>query len=319
MLARYWKPPRPSSQRRPTPRPLSASFGMKCTAPRRGGGPFCGAALSRCASNVQLFSRRSCKSHRHASSSQAALKETHLELCGVVDLEQGGKKVRQGNTRESLRRRAATRAGKKCVAEAEAAVAAAQVDGNATLVAAAHAYSVAATDLRDAHPEKQSDAHISFRAAAASYRASVASAKAVGDDAAMGVAQKLVEASNAFDVAAKAVVDAVDFDTKLEARGDLEAAEDALKNLFSGTTAPTTAQSKPRARKTAHRPRPNTRTDRSRPTNASSHRRRAGRGSGVASARAASPRSAARASTAATCRSATARTCCATLASSGRV
>ena len=240
-----------------------------------------------------------------------------MELCGVVDPEQGGKKVLPRFTRESLRRRVATNAAKTCVAEAAAAVARAQADGNVTLKAAAHAYSVAATDLRDAYPEKQGDMHISFRAAAASYRATLASAKAVGDDAA--VAQKLVEASEAFDVAAKAVVDAIDFDTKLEARGVLEAAEDALKNLFNPKKAPTTAQSKPRARKPAHRPRPNTRTDRRRPTNASSRRRRAGRGSGVASARVASPRSAARASTAATCRSAAARAICASSASSGRV
>jgi len=207
------------------------------------------------------------------------------------------------HTHESRRRRAATIALNTCVAEAAAAVARAPADGDADLVAAANAYSSAATDLRDAHPEKKGDAHISFRVAEASYRASVASSKAVGDDA-VAAAQKLVEASNAFGVAAKAVVDALDVDTKLVRRQDLAAAEDALKNLFSATTAaPTTAQSKPRkpeARKTAHRPRPNTRTDRSRPTNASSRRRRAGGGSGVASARAASPASAARASTAAT-------------------
>ncbi len=204
-----------------------------------------------------VFSQKLSASHRHASSSQAALKETHLELCGVVDPEQGGKKVLSRFTCESRRRAMATNAARTCVAEAAAAVARAQAEGDADLKVAAHAYSVAATDLRDACPEKQGDMHILFRAAAASYRASVASAKAVGDDAA--VAQKLVEASNAFDVAAKAVVDAVDFDTKLEARGDLEAAEDALKNLFSGTTEPR----KPAPRKTANRPRPNTRTDRS--------------------------------------------------------
>ena len=203
-----------------------------------------------------------------------------------------------GNTREALRRMLATRAARTCVAEAAAAVARVQADGGDALVAAASAYSRAATDLRDAHPEKKGDAHILLRAAVASYRASVASAKAVGDDAA--VAQKLVEASKAIEAAANRVVDAVDFDAKLEARGDLEAAEDALKNLFSPKKAPTTAQSKPGARKTAHRPRPNTRTDRRRRKNASSRRRRAGRGSGVASARAASPRSAARASTAST-------------------
>ena len=201
-----------------------------------------------------------------------------------------------GFTRESLRRRAATNAAKTCVAEAAAAVARAQADGNAALKAAAHAYNVAATDLRDACPEKQSDAHISFRAAAASYRASVASAKAVGDDAAIAVAQKLVEASKAIDEAATAVVDALDVDAKLEARRDLEAAEDALKSL----PIPTEMSAKPGARKTANRPRPNTRTARRGPTNASSRRRRVGRGSGVASARAAAPRSAARASTAST-------------------
>ena len=181
-----------------------------------------------------------------------------MELCGVVDREQGGKKVLPGVTREALRRRSATNAAKTCVAEAAAAVARAQADGNVALKAAAHAYSAAATDLRDAHPEKQGDMHILFRAAEASYRASVASAKAVGNDA-VAVAQKLVEASNAFDVAAKAVVDAVDFDTKLEARGDLEAAEDALKDLFISTEI---LPAKPEARKTAHRLRPNTCTDR---------------------------------------------------------
>ena len=163
-----------------------------------------------------------------------------------------------GFTRESLRRRAATNAAKTCVAEAAAAVARAQADGNAALKAAAHAYNVAATDLRDACPEKQSDAHISFRAAAASYRAAFASAKAVGDDAAIAVAQKLVEASKAFDEAATAVVDALDVDAKLKARGDLEAAEDAFENLYKPK-----APRKPAPTKTAHRPRPNTRTDRS--------------------------------------------------------
>ena len=218
-----------------------------------------------------------------------------MELCGVADPEQGGKKVLPRITREALRRGAATRAAKTCVAEAEAALAAAQVEGNAALVAVASAYSRAATDLRDAHPEKKGDTHILLRAAAASYQATLASAKAVGDDAA--AAQKLVEASNAFGVAAKAVVDAVDFDAKLARRGDLEAAEDALKDLFISTEI---LPAKPGARKTAHRPRPNIRTDCSRPTNASSRRRRAGGGSGAASARAAAPRSAARASTAAT-------------------
>ena len=148
-----------------------------------------------------------------------------MELCGVVDREQGGKKVLPGVTREALRRRSATNAAKTCVAEAAAAVARAQADGNVALKAAAHAYSAAATDLRDACPEKKGDKHILLRAAVASYRASVASAKAVGDDAA--VAQKLVEASKAIDAAANRVVDAIDFDTKLEARGDLEDAEDA--------------------------------------------------------------------------------------------
>ena len=225
-----------------------------------------------------------------------------MELCGVVDREQGGKKVLPGNTRESRRRAAATNAAKTCVAEAAAAVARAQADGGDALEAAARAYSVAAIDLRNAHPEKQSDMHILFRAAEASYQASVASANANGDDAA--IAQKLVEASNAFDVAAKAVVDAVDFDAKLARRQDLAAAEDAFENLYKPykPKAPTkpAPPRKPRARKTANRPRPNTRTARRGPTNASSRRRRAGKGSGVASARAASPRSAARASTAST-------------------
>ena len=171
-------------------------------------------------------------------------------------------------TRESQRRGAATNAAKTCVGQAEAAVARAQADGGDALVAAARAYSVAAIELRDACPEKQGDAHISFRAAAASYQASVASAKAVGDDA-VAVALKLVEASNAFDVAAKAVVGAVDFDAKLEARRDLEAAERAFACLYIPykakalrPTAPTTAPTTPAPRKTAHRPRPNTCTDR---------------------------------------------------------
>ena len=222
-----------------------------------------------------------------------------MELCGVVDREQGGKKVLPGVTREALRRRAATNASNTCVAETAAAVARAQADGNTTLVDAASAYSLAATDLRDADPEKKGDMHILFRAAEASYRATLASAKAVGDDAA--AAQKLVEASNAIDEAAKAVVDAVDFDTKLEARGDLEAAEDAFENLYEPykPTKPAPPR-KPRARKTANRPRPNTRTARRGPTNASSRRRRAGRGSGVASAPAASPASAASAGSAST-------------------
>jgi hypothetical protein len=228
-----------------------------------------------------------------------------VELCGVVDREQGGKKVLPRVTRESLRRSAATRAAKTCVAEAAAAVARAQADRDDALVAAASAYSRAATDLRDAYPEKKGDMHILLRVAEASYRASVASSKAVGDDA-IAVAQKLVEASNAFDAAAKAVVEAVDFDTKLEARRDLEAAEDALKDLFISTEI---LPAKPGARKTAIRQRPNTRTARRRPTNASSRRRRAGGGSGVTSARAAAPRSAARASAASTCRSAAARAC----------
>ena len=223
-----------------------------------------------------------------------------MELCGVVDREQGGKKVLPGVTREALRRRAATNASNTCVAETAAAVARAQADGNTTLVDAASAYSLAATDLRDADPEKKGDMHILFRAAEASYRATLASAKAVGDDAA-AAHQKLVEASKAIEAAANRVVDAVDFDTKLEARGDLEAAEDAFENLYEPykPTKPAPPR-KPRARKTANRQRPNTRTDRRRPTNASSRRRRAGRGSGVASAPAASPASAASAGSAST-------------------
>ena len=156
-----------------------------------------------------------------------------------------------GNTRESRRRGAATRAAPKCVAEAEAAVARAQAEGNAALVAVASAYSRAAIDLRDAHPEKKGDAHILFRAAEASYRVSVASSKAVGGGAVAAV-QKLVEASNAFGVAAKAVVDAVDFDTKFARRQDLAAAEDALKNLYDPAK--------------ALRPRPTSRAARRRPT-----------------------------------------------------
>ena len=209
------------------------------------------------------------------------------------------------HTHESRRRRAATIALNTCVAEAAAAVARAPADGDADLVAAANAYSSAATDLRDAHPEKKGDAHISFRVAEASYRATLASSKAVGDDAA--VAQKLVEASNAFGVAAKAVVDAVDFDSKLARRQDLEAAEDAFETLYESYKPTKPAPTTPGARKTAHRPRPNTRTDRRGPTNASSRRRRAGGGRGVARARAAAPRSAASASSASTCRSAAAR------------
>ena len=173
-----------------------------------------------------------------------------MELCGVVDREQGGKKVLPGVTREALRRRAATNASNTCVAETAAAVARAQADGNTTLVDAASAYSLAATDLRDADPEKKGDMHILFRAAEASYRATLASAKAVGDDAA--AAQKLVEASNAIDEAAKAVVDAVDFDTKFARRQDLAAAEDALKNLYDPAK--------------ALRPRPTSRAARRRPT-----------------------------------------------------
>ena len=182
-----------------------------------------------------------------------------MELCGVVDREQGGKKVLPNVTREAVRRRAATIASKTYVAETAAAVARAQADGNTTLVDAASAYSLAATDLRDADPEKKGDMHILFRAAEASYRATLASAKAVGDDAA--AAQKLVEASNAIDEAAKAVVDAVDFDTKLEARGDLEAAEDAWKSSLN-PNAPTKASTPAKA----SAPASHFRTARRRPT-----------------------------------------------------
>ena len=167
----------------------------------------------------------------------------------VFDPEQD-KEVAQGHTRESEGRRQATWAAKTCVQVAAAALA--EAGGNADVFAAARELLDVALVLQDADPITKRDAHISFRAAAASYRATLASAEAVGDDAAVAVAQKLVEASEAFDVAAKAVVDALDVDTKLAARGDLGAAEDAWKRLYE-----------PFER--ARRPRPTSRAVRRRP------------------------------------------------------
>ena len=128
----------------------------------------------------------------------------------------------------------------------------AEAGANADVMTAARKLHAAALDLQGADRITKRDAHISFRAAEASYRAAFASAKAVGD-AAVAVAQQLVEASNAFDVAAKAVVDAVDSDAKLAARRDLEAAEEAFKTLYE-----------PLER--ARRPRPTSRAVRRRPT-----------------------------------------------------
>ena len=136
----------------------------------------------------------------------------------VFDPEQD-KEVPCQSTKEAIGRRNATIAQKKCVKLAAAALA--EAGGNADVFAAARKLHDAALDLQDADQITKRDAHISFRAAAASYRATLASAEAVGDDAAVAVAQKLVEASEAFDVAAKAVVDAVDSDAKLAARRDL--------------------------------------------------------------------------------------------------
>ena len=214
----------------------------------------------------------------------------------VFDPEQD-KEVPCNVTREALGRGQATRAQKTCVQVAAAALA--EAGGNADVFAAARKLHDAALDLQDAGRITKRDAHSAFRAAAASYQASLASAEAVGDDAAVAVAQKLVEASEAFDVAAKAVVDAVDSDAKLAARRRLEDAEAAFESLY-----------KP---KKARRPRPTSRRSPS-SNNASSHRRRTACGGfGVARARAASPRSAASAIGASSVRSA------AVLASSGRV
>ena len=214
----------------------------------------------------------------------------------VFDPEQD-KEVPCQSTKEAIGRRNATNAQKTCVEVAAAALAGA--GANAGVMTAARELHAAALVLKGADRITKRDAHISFSAAAASYRATLASAEAVGDDAAVTVAQKLVEASEAFDVAAKAVVDAVDSDAKLAARRRLEDAEAAFESLY-----------KP---KKARRPRPTSRRSPS-SNNASSHRRRTACGGfGVARARAASPRSAASAIGASSVRSA------AVLASSGRV
>jgi hypothetical protein len=167
----------------------------------------------------------------------------------VFDPEQD-KEVPCNVTREALGRGQATRAQKTCVQVAAAALA--EAGGNADVFAAARKLLDAALDLQDADRITKRDAHSAFRAAAASYQASLASAEAVGDDAAVAVAQKLVEASEAFDVAAKAVVDAVDSDAKLAARRRLEDAEAAFESLY-----------KP---KKARRPRPTSRAARRRLT-----------------------------------------------------
>jgi hypothetical protein len=178
----------------------------------------------------------------------------------VFDPEQD-KEVPCNVTREALGRGQATRAQKTCVQVAAAALA--EAGGNADVFAAARKLHDAALDLQDADRITKRDAHSAFRAAAASYQASLASAEAVGDDAAVAVAQKLVEASEAFDVAAKAVVDAVDSDAKLAARRDLEAAEEAFKTLYEPLK--TLYEPLECARERARRPRPTSRAVRRRP------------------------------------------------------
>ena len=156
----------------------------------------------------------------------------------------------ENHTLEASRRRFATKATKKCCAEAAAALARAGDD--VALIFAAQTYVDAAADLQAATPETKGDAHIRLRVAACGWFAELASVEDVGDAAAVAHAHALGKASTAVADAAEVVFAAESVADELAARQQLQVAEAAFERSYKATTA--------RRRQTeARRPRPTSR------------------------------------------------------------
>lgn len=176
---------------------------------------------------------------RHAGG-QLKIANAAEQACGtggrrskIIDVD--GKERSENNTLAVLRKRAATWAAKKCVAEAAAALE--QAGDVAPLLAAARLYVAAARVLRDATPETKGDEHVRFRVAACHWLATLAFVDAVGD--ALVRAQTLVKASTAVEAAARAVFAATGVAEELAARQELKDAEcvwDALCSVRSAQT-----------------------------------------------------------------------------------
>ena len=177
----------------------------------------------------------------------------------VFDPEQD-KEVPCQSTKEAIGRRNATIAQKTCVQVAAAALA--EAGGNADVFAAARELLAKALVLQDADRITKRDAHSAFRAKSYLLHAAHAVADADGD-AAVASARALADAAAAVDRAVEGVKAFEDLDRKIAARRRLEEAEAAFETLYKPYKPTKPArQSKPSARKTAHRPRPNTCTDR---------------------------------------------------------
>ena len=141
----------------------------------------------------------------------------------------------ENHTLEASRRRFATKATKKCCAEAAAALARAGDD--VALIFAAQTYVDAAADLQAATPETKGDAHIRLRVAACGWFAELASVEDVGDAAAVAHAHALGKASTAVADAAEVVFAAESVADELAARQQLQVAEAAFERSYKATTA----------------------------------------------------------------------------------
>ena len=141
----------------------------------------------------------------------------------------------ENHTLEASRRRFATKATKKCCAEAAAALARAGDD--VALIFAAQTYVDAAADLQVATPETKGDAHIRLRVAACGWFAELASVEDVGDAAAVAHAHALGKASTAVADAAEVVFAAESVADELAARQQLQVAEAAFERSYKATTA----------------------------------------------------------------------------------
>ena len=169
----------------------------------------------------------------------------------------------ENHTLEASRRRFATKATKKCCAEAAAALARAGDD--VALIFAAQTYVDAAADLQAATPETKGDAHIRLRVAACGWFAELASVEDVGDAAAVARVHALGKASTAVADAAEVVFAAESVADELAARQQLQVAEAAFERSYKATTA--------RRRQTeARHPRPTSRAASPSSNNASSRR-----------------------------------------------
>ena len=141
----------------------------------------------------------------------------------------------ENHTLEASRRRFATKATKKCCAEAAAALARAGDD--VALIFAAQTYVDAAADLQAATPETKGDAHIRLRVAACGWFAELASVEDVGDAAAVARVHALGKASTAVADAAEVVFAAESVADELAARQQLQVAEAAFERSYKATTA----------------------------------------------------------------------------------